>query len=73
MTNSILKKNFFLMKKFFLANVVKEYDNKNVIFFKYQEKIYPFKLEIAKAYLEKLKDKTEFDFQNFLYKLLFPT
>ena len=42
-------------------------------FFKYREKIYPFKLEITRAYFQKLKDNDNQDFQAFLFKTTFPS
>ena len=52
MINFISKKNFFNKDKL-LENLIKENDNKNVIFIKYKGKIYPFKLEITKAFKKK--------------------
>ena len=49
MINFISKKNFFNKDKL-LENLIKENDNKNVIFIKYKGKIYPFKLERTKAF-----------------------
>ena len=72
MINFISKKNFFNKDKL-LENLIKESDNKNVIFIKYKGKIYPFKLEITKAFLKKTKDKDNQKFQSFLNKVLFPT
>ena len=38
---------------------------------KYKRKIYPFKLEITKAFFKKMKDKDNQKFQSFLNKVLF--
>ena len=38
---------------------------------KYKRKIYPFKLEITKAFFKKTKDKDNQKFQSFLNKVLF--
>ena len=67
------KKELFFNKDKLLENLMKENNNKNVIFIKYQGKIYPFKLEITKAFLKKTKDKDNQKFQSFLNKVLFPT
>ena len=56
-----------------MENIIKEYDNKNVIFFKYRERIYPFKIAIMKTYFQNLKDKKKANFQEFIFKTLFPT
>ena len=45
-----LEKELFFNKDKPLENLIKENDNKNVIFIKYKGKIYPFKLEITKAF-----------------------
>ena len=42
-----LEKELFFNKDKLLENLIKENDNKNVIFIKYKGKIYPFKLEIT--------------------------
>ena len=63
MINFISKKNFFNKDKL-LENLIKESDNKNVIFIKYKGKIYPFKLEITKALKKKqqrIKTTKSFD------------
>ena len=49
----ISKKNFFLIKFFFLDKLIEENDNKNVIFLKYNGEIYALKLKITKEYYEK--------------------
>ena len=67
-----LEKELFFNKDKLLENLIKENDNKNVIFIKYKGKIYPFKLEITKAFLKKTKDKDNQKFQSFLNKVLFP-
>ena len=67
-----LEKELSFNKDKLLENLIKENDNKNVIFIKYKGKIYPFKLEITKAFLKKTKDKDNQKFQSFLNKVLFP-
>ena len=52
-----LEKELFFNKDKLLENLIKENDNKNVIFIKFKGKIYLFKLEITKAFLKKTKDK----------------
>ena len=68
-----LEKELFFNKDKLSENLIKENDNKNVIFIKYKGKIYPFKLEITKALLKKTKDKDNQKYQSFLNKVLFPT
>ena len=48
-----LEKVLFLNKDKLLENLIKENDNKNGIFMKYQGEIYPLKLEIPKAFKQK--------------------
>ena len=52
MINFISKNNFFNKDKL-LENLIKENNNKNVIFMKYQGKIYPFKIELTKTFFKK--------------------
>ena len=68
-----LEKELFFNKDKLLENLIKENDNKNVIFIKYKGKIYPFKLEITKAFFLKKKDKDNQKLQSFLNKVLYPT
>ena len=68
-----LEKVLFFNKNFFLDKLIKENNNKNVIFFKYNGEIYALKLKITKAYYEKLKKDDNQNFQSFIYKTLFPT
>ena len=67
------KKELFFNKDKLLKYLIKENDNKNVIFLKYQGKIYPIKLQITKAFFKKTKDKVNQKFPSFLSKVLFPT
>ena len=64
-----LEKELFLNKDKLLESLIKENDNKNVIFIKFQENIYPFQLEITKAFLKKTKNKEGQKFQRFLNKV----
>ena len=68
-----LEKVLFFNKNFFLDKLIKENNNKNVIFFKYNGEIYALKLKITKAYYEKLEKDDNQNFQSFIYKTLFPT
>ena len=45
-----LEKELLFDKDKLLENLIKENENKNVIFMKYQGKIYPFKIELRKAF-----------------------
>ena len=47
------QKRTFFNKDKLLENFKKENDNKNVIFMKYEGKIYPFKLELTKVFKKK--------------------
>ena len=40
---------------------------------KYQEKIYPFKLELTKVFIKKTKDNDKEKFEIFLNRVVFPT
>ena len=51
-----LEKDIFFNKRRTLEQIFEENDRKNVIFFKYRNEIYPFKLKITKAYFEKIKN-----------------
>ena len=68
-----VEKELFFNKTEILKKIIKEYDNKNVFFLKYRGQILPFRFEITKAYYQKLKNNDDQDFQEFLYKTLFPT
>ena len=56
-----------------MKKIVREYDNKNVFFFKYILQIYPFRFKITKAYFQKLKNNDDQDFHGFLFKTIFTT
>ena len=56
-----------------MEQIFEENNRKNVIFFTYHKKIYPFKLKITKAYFEKIKKNNGDKFQRFIFKALFPT
>ena len=60
-----LEKELFFNKDKLLESLIKENDNKNVIFIKYKGKIYPFKLEITKAFKKKRRIKTTKNFKVF--------
>ena len=68
-----LEKELFFNKREILKKIVREYDNKNVFFFKYILQIYPFKFKITKAYFQKLKNNDDQDFHGFLFKTIFTT
>ena len=68
-----LEKEIFFDRKRTLEKIFEENDRKNVIFFEYNSKIYPFKLEITKAYFEKIKNNNGDKFQIFIFNTIFPT
>ena len=68
-----LEKELFFNKREILKKIVREYDNKNVFFFKYILQIYPFRFKITKAYFQKLKNNDDQDFHGFLFKTIFTT
>ena len=68
-----LEKELFFNKREILKKIVREYDNKNVFFFKYILQIYPFRFKIMKAYFQKLKNNDDQDFHGFLFKTIFTT
>ena len=68
-----LEKDIFFNRKRTLEQIFEENDRKNVIFFTYRNKIYPFKLKITKAYFEKIKNNNGDKFQRFIFNTLFPT
>ena len=43
-----LEKELFFNKREILKKIVREYDNKNVFFFKYILQIYPFRFKITR-------------------------
>ena len=69
----MLKKRFFFDRKRTFEQIFEENDRKNVIFFEYNGKIYPFKLKITKAYFEKIKNNNGDKFQKFIFNTIFPT
>ena len=68
-----LEKEIFFDRKRTLEQIFEENDRKNGIFFTYRNKIYPFKLKIAKAYFEKIKNNNGDKFQRFIFNALSPT
>ena len=68
-----LEKEIFFDRKRTLEQIFEENDRKNVIFFEYSSKIYPFKLKITKAYFEKIKNNNGNKFQKFIFNTIFPT
>ena len=67
-----LEKEIFFDGKRTLEQIFEKNDRKNVIFFEYNSKIYPFKLKI-KAYFEKIKNNNGDKFQKFIFNTNFPT
>ena len=67
------KEIFFFDRERTLEQIFEENDRKNVIFFEYRGKIYPFKLKITKAYFEKIKNNNGDKFQKFIFNTVFPT
>ena len=61
------------MKKRTLEQIFEENNRKNVIFFEYRSKTYPFKLKITRAYFEKIKNNNGDKFQKFIFNTIFPT
>ena len=68
-----LEKEIFFDRERTLEQIFEENDRKNVIFFEYRGKIYPFKLKITKAYFEKIKNNNGDKFQKFIFNMVFPT
>ena len=68
-----LEKEIFFDRERTLEQIFEENDRKNVIFFEYRGKIYPFKLKITKAYFEKIKNNNGDKFQKFIFNTVFPT
>ena len=68
-----LEKEIFFDRKRTLEQIFEENDRKNIIFFEYRGKIYPFKLKITKAYFEKIKNDNGDKFQKFICNTIFPT
>ena len=68
-----LEKEVFFNRKRTLERIFEENDRKNVIFFEYNSKIYPFKLKITKAYFEKIKNNNGDKFRKFIFNTVFPT
>ena len=68
-----LEKDTFFDRKRTLEQMFEESDRKNVIFFEYRGKIYPFKSKITKAYFEKIKNNNGDKFQKFIFSTIFPT
>ena len=68
-----LEKEMFFNRKRTLEQIFEENDRKNVIFFEYCGKIYPFKLKITKAYFERMKNNNGEKLQKFIFNTVFPT
>ena len=68
-----MKKRFFFDRKRTLEQIFEENDRKNVTFFEYRGKIYPFKLKVTKAYFAKMKNNNGDKFQKFIFNTVFPT
>ena len=51
-----IQKEIYFNKLRLVSKIKKKNDDKNVIFFKYCDKIYPFKLEITEPYIAKFSD-----------------
>ena len=54
-----IQKEIHFNKLRLVSKIKKKNDDKNMIFFKYHDKIYPFKLEITKSYIAKFSDATD--------------
>ena len=68
-----LEKEIFFDRERTLEQIFEENYRKNVIFFEYRGKIYPFKLKTTKAYFEKIKNNNGDEFQKFIFNTVFPT
>ena len=68
-----LAKEIFFDRERTLEQIFEENDRKNVIFFEYRSKNYPFKLKITKAYFGKIKNNNGDKFQKFIFNRVFPT
>ena len=68
-----LAKERFFDKQKLLSDLVKEYDNKIVMFMRYRNQILPFKFELTRAYFKKRNEKNDKKIQRFLFDLIFPT
>ena len=68
-----LEKDIFFNRKRTLEQIFEENNRKNITFFEYRGKIYPFKLKITKAYFEKIKNNNGDKFQKFIFNTIFPT
>ena len=54
-----IQKEIYFNKSRLVSKIKKKKDDKNMIFFKYCDKIYPFKLEITAPYIAKFSDATD--------------
>ena len=54
-----LAKELFFDKQKLLSDLVKEYDNKIVMFMRYRNQILPFKFELTRAYFKKRNEKND--------------
>ena len=53
------QKEIYFNKLRLVSKVKKKNDDKNMIFSKYRDKIYPFKLEITETYIANFSDATD--------------
>ena len=54
-----IQKEIYFNKSRLVSKIKKKNDDKNMIFLKYRDKIYLFKLEITKPYIAKFSDATD--------------
>ena len=67
-----IQKKIYFNKSRLVSKIKKKNDNKNIIFFKYHNKIYPFKLEMTKPYIARFSDATDKgNSYKFLFDILF--
>ena len=67
-----IQKEIYFNKLRLVSKVKKKNDDKNMIFFKYRDKIYPFKLEITETYIANFSDATDkWDSYKFLFDIVF--
>ena len=67
-----IQKEIYFNKLRLVSKVKKKNDDKNMIFFKYRDKIYPFKLEFTEPYIAKFSDvKYKRNSYKFLFDILF--
>ena len=67
-----IQKEIHFNKSRLVSKIKKNNDNKNTIFFKYHDKIHPFKLETTEPYIAKFSDATnKRNSYKFLFDILF--